>query len=158
MDEVGTDTRLEIVMDEALRALDHQHTSLESLRGRATLLTTAAALVASFFGSPMIGGGDLRWTSVVAVVSLIGVLACTLIICGPWWKWHFRSSAGALLGATDAGHSVDSMRRHLSKSFEDWHDRNEARIRVLQWWFIAGLVLLMTELLALMLQFGGLGG
>jgi hypothetical protein len=46
VDHIGSDERLEIVIAEASRALDQQHSFLDSLRGRSTPLTTGAALLA----------------------------------------------------------------------------------------------------------------
>ncbi|NMO54759.1 hypothetical protein HH310_26675 [Actinoplanes sp. TBRC 11911] len=41
------DKRLDVVLSEALRALAHQQSLLDNLGSRATVLTTAAALVKS---------------------------------------------------------------------------------------------------------------
>ena len=54
------DKRLELVMAEALRALSHQQSLLDNLRSRATLLTTAGALVGSLVGAPAIARGHLE--------------------------------------------------------------------------------------------------
>lgn len=147
------DPRLEIVFAEALRALAHQQALLDNLRSRATLLTTAAALVVSFPGVAAVAGrvrpGDSATVATaVAAAALTGVLACSLVVCAPWWRWHFRSSAGRLLDAVDAGHDTDSIRRNLARDFESWVDRNDRQILVLQWWFTTGLVLLAVEVAA----------
>jgi hypothetical protein len=151
---VDSDARLELVLSEALRALGHQQAMLDNIRSRATLLTTAAALVTSFLGAPAIASRHHDWPTVVAVIALAGVLVCTFVICAPWYRWRFRSSASILLGALDDGHDLNSMRRNLAGNFEQWHDGNERRIRVLEWWFTAGLVLLLIELLSWGLQLG----
>jgi hypothetical protein len=150
------DKRLEIVFSEALRALAHQQALLDNLRSRATLLTTAAALVVSVPGM----SGDVKpgLGIVLAVLALAGVLVCSLVVCAPWWRWRFRTSATRLLGAVDAGHDIDSMRRHLSSDFENWVDHNDTQIRTLQWWFTAGLLLLAVEVAVCFLQLGGFFG
>ena len=153
------DKRLEIVLSEALRALAHQQSLLDNLRSRATLLTTAAALVISFpvvSGSARRSGIDL--SAAVAAAALIGVLICTLVICAPWWRWKFRSSATQLLRAVDAGHDVDSLRRNLARDFERWLDDNERKIGILQWWFTAGLLMLGLEVAAWAVQLAGAVG
>jgi hypothetical protein len=143
------DPRLEIVLNEALRALQHQQMLLDNLRSRATLLTTAAALVISFPGVSALTGRTRPGLPVVlAVVGLAGVLLCTLVVCAPWWRWRFRTSATRLLEAVDGGHDVNSVRRHLATDFEIWVNHNDRRIRTLQWWFTAGLVLLAVEIAA----------
>jgi hypothetical protein len=150
---VEPDARLEIVFAEALRAVTHQQGVLDNIRSRATTLTGAAALVTPFFGAPVLQARDrVGWPAAVALLALAGVLASTFIISAPWWKWTFRASAGALLGAIDAGHDVDSMHRHLAQDFERWVDQNERKIRTLQWWFTAGLGFLLVELVAWVLQ------
>ena len=147
------DERLEIVYAEALRGLTHQQGVLDNVRSRATTLTAAAALVTPFFGAPILQDRDrLSWPTPVALAALIGVLASTFVICMPWWTWTFRSSAAALLGAVDAGHDADSVRRHLALDFERWVDQNEAKIRRLEWWFTAGLAFLLVELIAWVVQ------
>jgi hypothetical protein len=147
MTDAEPDKRLEVVLAESLRALAHQQSLLDNLRSRATLLTTAAALVSTFPGLSAITGNNAKGkgAAVLAVLALVGVLVCTLVICAPWWRWYFRSSATALLGAVDAGHDLDSIRRNLSRDFEKWVDHNDRRIRTLQWWFTAGLALLFVE-------------
>jgi hypothetical protein len=146
---VVADPRLEIVLAEALRALTHQQALLDNLRSRATLLTTAAALVISFPGVSALTGREQSGVSIVlASTGLVGVLTCTLVVCAPWWRWRFRASAVRLIQAVDDGHDVNSIRRHLARDFERWLDHNDRRIRTLQWWFTAGLVLLSVEVAA----------
>jgi hypothetical protein len=142
----GADHRLELVLSEALRALAHQQSLLDNVRSRATILTGAAALVASLLGAPALQREDPGWPTVVALFGLVGVLVCTMGICVPWWRWYFRSSASALLAAVDAGHSYDSMCRHLSADLERWVDRNDRTMLILHGLFTAGLVFLFAEI------------
>jgi hypothetical protein len=59
--------RLEIVFSEALRAVTHQQSVLDSIRTRATTLTAAAALVTPFFGTPVLQARDRAgWPTIVA--------------------------------------------------------------------------------------------
>jgi hypothetical protein len=147
------DKRLELAFNEALRALVHQQAVVDNLRTRVTMLTAAAALVTPFFGSPILQQRDRAgWPTLVALVALTGVLVSAFVVSVPWWRWTFRSSAGALLEAIDRGHDVDSMRRHLAQDFERWVRKNEKKVRTLEWWFTAGLVFLFIELAAWVLQ------
>jgi hypothetical protein len=141
----GDDPRLDLILSEALRALAHQQGLLDNVRSRATILTGSAALVASLSGAPVLQRDQVGWPTLLALVALAGVLACTIAICVPWWRWYFRSSATVLLSALDAGHSLNSMRRHLSINLEAWVDRNDRTMRVMQWLFTIGLVLLCVE-------------
>jgi hypothetical protein len=138
------DARLDVVLAESLRSLEHQQALLDSLRSRATLLITAGALVSTL---PIAAAPDRLWGAGLWLTGagLVGVLACTMVICAPWWRWYFRTSARRLLDAVDLGHSLDDMRRHLAADFEGWVDHNERRIRTLQWWFTAGLAFLAIE-------------
>jgi hypothetical protein len=149
------DKRLEIVLSEALRSLAHQQSLLDNLRSRATLLTTAAALVISFPAVVTVTRRtEVGLSAAIAAGALIGVLVCSLVVCAPWWRWHFRSSATQLLLAVDAGHDVDSLRRNLAKDLERWLDANERQIGKLQWWFMSGLTLLGVEVTAWAFQLG----
>ncbi len=152
------DPRWELVYGEALRALAFQQGSLDNLRSRATVLTAGAALVGSALGTPALA--DNRWgpAAVVAVVALGLVLAAAGVICAPWWRWRFVTSATRLSEAVDLGHSLDSMRRRMAADFERWLDENERRLRRLQWCFTAGLVALLVEMIAWLVQIAQLRG
>jgi hypothetical protein len=149
------DPRLELVLGEALRALEHQQALLDNLRSRATLLTTAAALVGAY---PLADPSARAAATVLAASGLVGVLVCTSVICVPWWRWRFRTSATALLGAVDLGHTLDGMRRHLAVDFETWLDDNDRRIRMLQWWFSAGLAFLALQICGWAVHLATAGG
>jgi hypothetical protein len=152
------DPRWELVYSEALRALTFQQSTLDNLRSRATLLTAGAALVSSALGAPSLSGNRWGAASLVAIAALGGVLAAAGIICAPLWRWRFVASARQLSDAVDLGHSVDSMRRHLAADFETWLDTNERKLRRLQWYFTAGLALLLVEMLAWLTQLTQLRG
>ncbi len=156
--DTDADPRWELVFNEALRALSFQQSTLDNLRSRATLLTAGAALVSSALGAPSLSGNRWGVASLVAILALGGVLAAAGIICAPWWRWRFVAKASALSEAVDLGHSVDSMRRHLAVDFESWLDRNERQLRRLQWYFTAGLALLLVEMIAWLTQIAQLRG
>jgi len=147
MEIAQPDARLELVLNEALRSLSHQQGVLDNLRTRSTTLTAAAALVTSFLGAPAVSQTPaLTWLTFSAIASMAGVLICTFIVCAPWWTWTFRTSASKLLDAVDSGHNIDSVRRNLASNLEQWLDENDAKLRVMQWWFTVGLALLLIEL------------
>jgi hypothetical protein len=152
------DARWELVFSEALRALSFQQSTLDNLRSRATILTAGAALVSSALGAPSLSGNRWGVASLVAILALGGVLATAGLICAPWWSWKFVASATVLAEAVDLGHSVDSMRRHLAIDFEAWLNHNERRLRWLQWYFTAGLALLLVEMIAWLTQIAQLRG
>ncbi|MGI8336849.1 hypothetical protein ACRYCC_43490 [Actinomadura scrupuli] len=143
------DERLKIVFDEALRALTQQQARLDNVRSRATTLTAAAALISSFVGSPILKARDFSWASVLALVAVLAVLACSLIICAPWWRWHFYVRASKLLEAVDAGYDLNGLRRNLADDFDRWVDRNDRKLTLMHWLFTAGLLFLVVELVAL---------
>lgn len=58
----------------------------------------------------------------------------------------------------EAGHSLDSMRRHLVADFEKWLDGDEQRLRLPQWCFTAGLVALFLEMMGRLAQIAQLRG
>lgn len=78
-----------VVYEEAARALDSQRHTLEALRGRATGLFAAAAIVVALLGGTTLEAGrglsTLRWT---AIGFFIAVLVLTLLIQGGWFlRW-----------------------------------------------------------------------
>jgi len=152
------DPRWALVYDEALRALAFQQSTLDNLRSRATLLTAGAALVGSALGAPALK--DPRWgvAALLAIAALGLVLVSAGVICAPWWRWRFVSSAARLTEAVELGHSLDSMRRNLARDFEAWLDENERRLRRLQWCFSGGLVALLLEMMAWLVQIAQLRG
>lgn len=153
-----SDPRWGLVYDEALRALSFQQSALDNLRSRATLLTAGAALIGSVLGTPALADARSGVASVLAIAALACVLATAGIICAPWWRWRFVSSAARLTQAVELGHSLDSMRRHLAADFEKWLDSNEKRLRGLQWCFTAGLMALLMEMVAWLVQLAQLRG
>lgn len=152
------DPRWELVFSEALRALSFQQSPLDNLRSRATLLTAGAALVSSALGAPSLSGNRWGVASLVAILALGGVLAAAGIICAPWWRWRFVASASQLTKAVDIGFSMDTMRRNLAGDFETWLNQNERQLRRLQWYFTAGLALLLVEMIAWLTQIALLRG
>jgi hypothetical protein len=142
------DKRLELVLSESLRALGYQQSALDNLRARATLLTAGAALVSSSFVGASLQSQRWGVAALVGIAAMAGVLFSALMICAPVWRWTFLASASRLVQAIDAGHDLNSMRRHLALDFERWLDNNEGKLRKLQWCFISGLVLLLVEVAA----------
>lgn len=156
--DTDADPRWELVFSEALRALSFQQSTLDNLRSRATLLTAGAALVSSALGAPSLSGNRWGAASIVAITALGGVLIAVGIICAPLWRWRFVASAGQLTKAVELGFSADTIRRNLAGDFESWLDRNERKLRWLQWYFTAGLALLLVEMVAWLIQLAQLRG
>jgi hypothetical protein len=149
------DERYKIVLDEAIRSLNHQQTVIDSMRSRVTVIVAAAALVSSFIGAPAFQLNDhVTWPTRLGLLALLSVLICAAVICVPR-KWVFRSSANMLVQAIDAGFSLDEFRKRYSLDLEKWVDENEKKIRGMHWWFVGALGSLLAELLFWALQFRG---
>lgn len=72
-----------IAYDEAVRALSQQQTTIDSLRSRAGLLLSAAAITTSFLGAQALNDGDPGIATWLALASFAGVSIAALAILWP---------------------------------------------------------------------------
>src|SRR3954462_4992174 len=86
----GRGALYKVAHDEAVRALSEQQASIESVRGRAGLLLSAAAITTSFLGAQVLEGGSLSFPSWIAVGSFAAVAVLSLTIL---WPRHWELTA-----------------------------------------------------------------
>jgi hypothetical protein len=85
------DSLYKIAYDEAVRALSEQQAAIESVRGRAGLLLSAAAVTTSFLGAQALQGDRSGLFSWLALFSFVAVSAISLGILWPR-RWEFAVS------------------------------------------------------------------
>lgn len=105
-----------VAYDEAVRALSEQEAAIESVRARAGLLLSAAAVTTSFLGSQALQDGDLGPCSWLALLCFVAVAATSLAILWPR-NWEFTaSSRGVVEGLNESAEKVriEDLYRGLS--------------------------------------------
>jgi hypothetical protein len=142
--------------DESVRNLDNQAGVLEALRGRASTLLSAAALVTSVLGgltlvAPAISQtgafrgariGDWAWAAIIAF-GLVGV--ATLLILWPW-NWIFENDPVQFVTDGEAeGLDVDDLKGELAGfNWSHWLS-NQTKLNLLYWVFRGGIAALVVE-------------
>jgi hypothetical protein len=138
------DPRYELVLDQALRGLTQQQSSLDGLRSRAGTLIAASSLVSSFLGAATLKNTGLSAGAVLflalALVAFATVVVGVVIILLPYeWKWGIDPHAmlhDYVESATPA--DIDGMRRDLAYYIGEDLDYNRTRLdRLFRWLRIA---------------------
>jgi hypothetical protein len=110
------DTLYKLAYDEAVRALSEQQAIVESLRSRAGVLFSAAALTTSFLGTRALHSADWSPFSWLALLAFVGVATAFLAIFWPR-DWEFgadpRVVIGACIESADSA-SLEDLHRELS--------------------------------------------
>jgi hypothetical protein len=144
----------EVILAEARRAIDFQHSSLNELRSRTGLVLAAASVSASFIGSGVVGTGrQLGFLGGLALVAFVIAIASCIRVLMPAQGWWFATSPKTLIEdwvETDRGES--SMTLHLARCLEDHHDRNRAKLDDLFIWFQIAAVSVAAEVILGALQ------
>ena len=140
-----------LAVQEAMRSLSQQQATLESLRGRAGVLLSAAMISTSFFGAQTLASRLIGFWPFVASVLFVAAGVCAIAILWPRRSLLFSSS---LLDAVTAGDGppragdpyavargfADEVRRHV----QDTDKRQDRLFRLLS----LGWVLFLAEILA----------
>jgi hypothetical protein len=87
----------ELAYREAVRALDHQLSTLTELRSRAGMLLAAASITLSLLGQETLHG--TRPTAWAAIVCFALLSLCVLAIVWPHADWNFDTDPATLLDA-----------------------------------------------------------
>jgi hypothetical protein len=83
MADADKDFPYRIAYDEAVRALSQQQSMIDSLRTRAGLLLSAAAITTSFLGAQALNDGGPRIATWLALASFVGLSIASLAILWP---------------------------------------------------------------------------
>lgn len=105
-----------VAYDEAVRALSEQQAAIESVRTRAGLLLSAAAVTTSFLGAQALQGGGSRLFSLLALATFVAVAAISLAILWPR-EWEFTASPRRVMkGFIEPGEAtrLQDLHRDLS--------------------------------------------
>jgi hypothetical protein len=96
-----------VAYDEAVRALSAQQAAIESVRSRAGLLLSAAAVTTSFLGAQALQGGSSSLFSSLALLGFVAVAATSLAIL---WPRSWESTANSRRVLEGCIESVEEIR------------------------------------------------
>ena len=115
-----------IAYDEAVRALSQQQTTIESLRTRAGLLLSSAAITTSFLGAQALDGGGPRVPTWLALTCFLGVATAVLAILWPH-RLEFTANPKNVIDnyiETKEPLRTDEIHRDLSLHMQDSYGDN----------------------------------
>lgn len=128
VDAADKDSLYRVAYDEAVRALSEQQGVIDSLRNRAGLLLSAAAITTSFLGAPALNSGGSSPAVWLAMAGFVGVAWASLAILWPR-RWEFAASPRELIQTYLEGEkpaSIDVLHRELSVHMHNSYIKNRA--------------------------------
>jgi hypothetical protein len=137
-----------VAYDEAVRALSEQHAAIESFRGRAGLLLSAAAVTTSFLGSQALDGGISNPAAWLAMANFVGVAGTLLAVLWPH-QWDFAASAQVVINSyieREEPARVEELHRDLALYMYGSHFDNQDGLRQIAIFFQIASGLLAAEI------------
>lgn len=137
-DEENMDRRVEVILEEARRAITTQVSSLDELRSRTGLLLAAATLSGSFLGSLAADGNEDFGVAGVSAVGfyLLAVVCCLVVLSVRFSAWTTVTSPKVLAQDwLDEERPTESMQRFLAERLEDHYEANKRELDKLYRWF-----------------------
>ena len=145
----GSDDLYEVAFGEAVRALSEQRAAIESVRGRAGLLLSAATVTTSFLGARALDGGALSAIAWLALASFIAMAAVLLAILWPP-RWEFSADARNLIQTymeAPEPAPIERLHRDLALHMHDSYAKNLNGLERLSALFQIASGLLITEVI-----------
>lgn len=139
-----------VAYEEAVRALSEQQAAIESVRSRAGLLLSAAAVTTSFLGAQALQGGDSNLFSGLALLGFIAVAATSLAILWPR-SWEFTANPRRVVkGFTESPGAIrlEDLHRDLSLHMHGSYLVNHQGLQELVLLFQAASGLLTLEVIS----------
>jgi len=152
-----SDERLELVFNEATRAIEHQSRAVDESRTRAGALLTAGAIVASFLGAQALedqNPGNWGKAGTAAFILLV-VVVYVLFPRGFSFVLGARHIIDTHIDTDDHPNDEDQLRWALALELEDAWDANERTRGRLALALSVGCVALGIEVLAWLIEIGG---
>lgn len=113
---MAADVLYKVAYDEAVRALSEQQAAIESVRTRAGLLLSAAAVTTSFLGAQALRGGSTGFCSWLALLSFVAVASTSLAILWPR-DWELTANSRGVVEScieSTAEIQIEDLYRDLS--------------------------------------------
>jgi hypothetical protein len=148
------DDAYELVFAEAVRALAARRDALESLRGRAGVVLSGAAIASSLFGGRAVGAGlgPFAWA---AIFSFLGLSLALLVVLWPRVEWQDAILPSWVIRVhieVADPRGIGLIRRDLALELEDVYRKNTALYERLARSFRVAAVLLNFEVLGWILD------
>lgn len=144
---MAADALYKVPYDEAVRALSEQQAAIESLRGRAGLLLSAAAVTTSFLGAQVLQSHRPGLCAWCALLGFVAVAAASLAILWPR-KWESTANPiDVLARSIDSADrlQVDDLHLELSLHMHESYLVNRQGLKQLAAFFQASSALLTVE-------------
>jgi len=138
-----------VAYDEAVRALSEQQAAIESVRTRAGLLLSAAAVTTSFLGAEALRGGGSNFWSWLALLCFVAVAATSLAILWPR-AWEFAAfPIGVVGGRFESAEDgqIGALYRDLSLRIHGSYLENHLALKHLAAFFQVASALLTIEVI-----------
>jgi hypothetical protein len=146
---VAAEQLYKVAYDEAVRTLAEQQAAIESVRSRAELLLSAAAITTSFLGAQALRGDSVDSVSWLALISFVGVAAASLAILWPR-RWEVATSPRKVIVTYIESADtllVDELYRDLSLHMHRGYSENYKGLRKLFVFVQIASVLLVAEVM-----------
>lgn len=146
---MSKDALYKVAYDEALRVLSEQESVLDSLRSRAGVLFSAAAITTSFLGARALHGSDWSPFSWLALAAFVGVATAFLAILWPR-RWEFAANPHVVIRSyveSAEPVSIEDLHRELSFHIYGSYLENRGALRRLVVCFQIANVLFAVELM-----------
>lgn len=147
---VNNDQLYKVAYDEAVRALSELQAAIESVRARAGLLLSTAAVTTSFLGAQGLQGGRSNFLAWLAMTCFVAVAATCLSILLPR-RWEFAVSSTWLVescGESAGEVEIDDLYRGLAIRMRGSFSVNHQGLAGLALLFQAASGLLTIEVVA----------
>jgi hypothetical protein len=163
VDEAKADSPIPLAYAEAVRATATQAGSVDQMRARAGTLLAAGSLVSAFLGGQALAGPSLVNGAVVradigsAGWVAIGCFVAIFLVCGVilWpYTWEFSQLPSGLIENYEADSSIRLVdaQRDLALHLEESLEKNERILVGLGYAFGVGMLLLVAETLAWLIE------
>lgn len=146
---MAADLLYKVAYDEAVRALGEQRAAIESLRARAGLLLSAAAVTTSFLGAQTLQGGGTSFVSWLALAGFGGVAAASLAILWPR-RWEGAADPYDVIGIyieSTEPTPIAGLHRDLSVHMRSSYLKNHSGLRKLVVFFQIATLSLVIEVM-----------
>jgi hypothetical protein len=110
--DADKDSRYRIAYDEAVRALSQQQSTIESLRTRAGLLLSAAAITTSFLGAQALNDGGPSVATWLALACFAGLSIAALAILWPHRLEFTANPANVIASYIETGEPLTAAEIH----------------------------------------------
>jgi hypothetical protein len=142
-----------LALDEARRALDEQERAVAHLSTRAGMLLSAAAVVTSLLGGPVLARGSLDVAAWVAVAAFVAHGVTAVSVLRPRRSFEFAYHPAGLIAeyiepVTREPLAAGRLHRELALQMCGSIDRNRVELEAMATSFTASGVLLAIEILA----------